>query len=159
MNMIHLKFYKSEDFPEINYTLDEIQTQYTSTAEKALQRVKERADGKAFPVTIFDDEKPAGFFVLDFGDDKFDLTENTNSVLLRSLSVNPQLQGKGIGKAAMLEVDQFVKDNFKDCEEIVLGVNFNNPTAYDLYIKVGYLNEGKTMIGRNGPQYVMSKKL
>ncbi|SDQ16022.1 Protein N-acetyltransferase, RimJ/RimL family [Chryseobacterium soldanellicola] len=157
--MVHLKFYASEDFSELNYALDETQIQYTSTAEMALQRIKERADGKAFPVTIFEDEKPSGFFVLDFGNDKFDLTDNVNSVLLRSLSVNPQLQGKGIGKAAMLEVDQFVKNHFKDCEEIVLGVNFNNPGAYDLYIKVGYHHEGKTMIGRNGPQRIMYKKL
>jgi N-acetylglutamate synthase-like GNAT family acetyltransferase len=36
--------------------------------------------------------------VLDFGKDKFELTDNESSVLVRSLSVNPQMQGRGIGK-------------------------------------------------------------
>ncbi|GAA4159293.1 GNAT family N-acetyltransferase [Chryseobacterium ginsenosidimutans] len=157
--MISLQFFTKEDLSEVNYTLDEIQIQYTSTAEMALQRIKERDDQKAFPITIFDNEKPVGFFVLDFGDDKFDLTDNPNSTLLRSLSINPELQGKGIGKAAMLEIDDFIRQNFKTCDEIVLAVNQNNISAYELYLKVGYFYDGKTRVGRSGPQYLMYKKL
>lgn len=157
--MISLQFFKPEDLPGVSYTLDENQSQYTSTAEQALQRIKERNDGKAFPLTIFDDEKPAGFFVLDFCDDKLDLTDNQNSVLVRSLSVNPRFQGKGVGKAAMIRIDDFIREHFEDCDEIVLAVNQNNISAYHLYIKVGYQYDGKTRTGRNGPQYLMYKKL
>ncbi|EJL72861.1 GNAT family N-acetyltransferase [Chryseobacterium populi] len=157
--MISLQFFKREDFSGVSYTLDENQAQYTSTAEQALQRIRDRSDGKAFPLTIFDEEKPAGFFVLDFGDDKLDLTDNGNSVLLRSLSVNPRFQGKGIGKAAMLKIDDFIREHFKNCDEIVLAVNQNNSSAYHLYIKTGYQCDGKTRMGRNGPQYLMYKKL
>jgi len=110
-------------------------------------------------VTILQDEKPAGFFVLDFGEDKLDLTDNEKSVLLRSLSVNPDLQGKGIGKAAMQLVDRFVRENFPDCDEIVLAVNQKNISAYQIYLKTGYLHEGKSRMGRSGPQYLMHKKL
>ena len=88
--MVTLQFFTEEHFPDLNYQLDEIQLQYTSSAEMALQRIKERNDGKAFPITILYEEKPVGFFVLDFGEDKFDLTDNPNSTLLRSLSVNPK---------------------------------------------------------------------
>ncbi|MEY8761790.1 GNAT family N-acetyltransferase [Chryseobacterium tongliaoense] len=157
--MISLQFFKPEDLPGVSYTLDENQSQYTSTAEQALQRIRERNDGKAFPLTIFDDREPAGFFVLDFGDDKLDLTDNENSVLVRSLSVNPQFQGKGVGKAAMIKIDDFIREHFKNCDEIVLAVNQNNSSAYHLYIKVGYQYDGKTRIGRSGPQYLMYKKL
>ena len=157
--MVSLEFFTEEDFSEVNYTLDEIQMQYTSTAEFALQRIKERNDHKAFPITIFCDGKAVGFFVLDFGEDKFDLTDNQNSTLLRSLSINPQLQGQGIGKYAMILIDDFVEKNFKDCNEIVLAVNQNNISAYELYLKVGYQYDGKTRIGRSGPQYLMYKKL
>ncbi|MDQ0780311.1 GNAT family N-acetyltransferase [Chryseobacterium sp. W4I1] len=156
--MISLAFFKKEDFFGVNYTLDEEQKQYTSTAEKALQRIKDKNDSKAFAVTVFEDKKPAGFFVLDFGDDKFELTDNKNSVLLRSLSVNPELQGKGIGKAAMQKADDFVKLNFPQCDEIVLAVNHKNHSAYHVYLKTGYIKHEKTIIGRSGPQYVMSKK-
>ncbi|MFC3160879.1 Acetyltransferase (GNAT) family protein [Chryseobacterium arachidis] len=157
--MINLKFFTQKDFHGVQYTLSELQLEYTSTAEFALKRMAERNTGLEFAVTIFFDEKPAGFFTLDFGEDKFDLTDNPNSALLRSLSINPELQGKGIGNAAMMQVDDFVRKNFSDCEEIVLAVNQNNILAYELYLKVGYHYEGKTRIGRSGPQYLMFKKL
>lgn len=157
--MVRLEFFKESDFTELNYVLDENQLQYTSTVEKALDRIKERNDGKAFAVTIFEDEKPAGFFVLDFGEDKLDLTDNEKSVLLRSFSINPGLQGKGIGKTAMHKVGDFVKENFPYCNEIVLAVNQKNVSAYHTYLKAGYLYDGKTRIGRSGPQYLMDKKL
>lgn len=157
MNSLH--FFKPEDISGLQYTLDETQSLFTATAEQALERIKERDDDLAHPITIFYDEKPAGFFVLDFGEDKFDLTDNKNSVLLRSFSINPQLQGKGIGKSAMLKLDDFVKEHFRACDEIVLAVNQKNISAYQLYLKAEYVFEGKTRIGRSGPQFLMHKTL
>lgn len=157
--MVKLKFYEPKDFPGVSYTLDELQAQYTATAEQALQKIKERSDTLAFPITILENHHPAGFFVLDFGNDKLDLTDNQNSTLLRSLSINPESQGKGIGKAAMILLDEFVREHFKDCSEIVLAVNQNNSSAYELYLKVGYKFDGKTRMGRSGIQYLMYKKL
>lgn len=157
--MVRLEFFKESDFAGLNYALDENQLQYTSTVEKALERINGRNYGKEFAVTIFEDEKPAGFFVLDFGEDKLDLTDNEKSVLLRSLSINPGLQGKGIGRTAMHKVDGFVKENFLYCNEIVLAVNQKNVSAYHTYLKAGYLYDGKTRIGRSGPQYLLYKKL
>lgn len=76
-----------------------------------------------------------------------------------SLHPYPKHQGKGIGKSAMTKVDGFVKEYFKNCKEIVLAVNKNNTSAYKLYIKTGYLYEGKIRMGRSGPEYLMYKKL
>lgn len=124
-----------------------------------MERIKERNDPKAFAITVFEDRQPSGFFVLDFGEDKFELTDNNTSVLLRSLSINPILQGKGIGKAAMQIVGDFVKNNFPGCDEIVLAVNQKNVSAYHIYLKTGYLYDGKSRMGRSGPQYLMSRKI
>jgi len=157
--MTSLHFFKPEDVSGLQYTLDEIQSRFSATAQEALERIKERDDNLAHPITIFHDEKPAGFFVLDFGEDKFDLTENKNSVLLRSFSINPQLQGKGIGKSVMMKLDDFVKEHFRECDEMVLAVNEKNSSAYQLYLKTGYVFEGKTRIGRSGPQFLMHKTL
>jgi len=160
--MTGLKFYQPEDLPELDYVLDEIQSQFTATAKQSLEKIEERnqkEDFFAYPITIFHDEKIAGFFVLDFGEDKLDLTENPSSVLLRSLSVNPDFQGKGIGKSAMLEVDHFIKEHFSDCNEIVLAVNEKNTSAFQLYLQTGYESEGKTREGRSGIQFLMFKKL
>lgn len=157
--MIHLEFFRPEDLSGVSYVLDDNQMRFTATAQQALQSISERDDDDAFPVTIFQNDLPVGFFVLDFGKDKLDLTDNENSVLLRSLSVNPQMQGMGIGKAAMLEVGTFVQNHFKTCDEIVLAVNQKNESAYHIYLQAGYIYDGKTRIGRSGPQYLMYKKL
>lgn len=157
--MIQLKFFEQKDFPGVNYTLDEDQLQYTATAEQALKKIEDREDTLAFPITILKDEHPCGFFVLDFGDDKLELTNNKQAMLLRSFSVNPEFQGKGIGKEAMIKVEEFVRENFKDCDEIVLAVDQGNISAFQLYRNTGHHYEGKTRIGRSGPQYIMHKKL
>ncbi|WP_412850419.1 GNAT family N-acetyltransferase [Chryseobacterium sp. PMSZPI] len=157
--MVNLEFFNPEDLSELNYALDENQLRFTAAVEQALHNIRDRKDHDAFPVTILEDERPVGFFVLDFGEDKLDLTDNNRSVLIRSLSINPETQGKGIGKTAMIKVDDFVRENFKDCDEIVLAVNQKNESAYHIYLKAGYFYEGKTRIGRSGPQYLMYKKL
>lgn len=157
--MVSLRFFKEEDFSGVNYRLDENQLQYTSTAEAALRRIADRSTGLEFPVTIFRDGIPCGFFTLDFGEDKKELTGYENSVLFRSLSIHPEMQGKGIGKAVMQETDDFIRKNFKDCHEIVLACNQNNSSAYRLYLKTGYRYEGKTRMGRSGPQYIMYKNI
>lgn len=157
--MVHLKFFVSKDLAGLSYVLDERQSLYTSTAAQALERIEERGDGLAFPVSVFDDAVLAGFLVLDFGADKFDITDNPNSVLLRSLSINPEFQGKGIGKSVMFVIDEFVKKYFLTCDEIVLAVNQNNTLAYEIYLKSGYVYDGRIRDGRSGPQFLMYKKL
>lgn len=157
--MVSLHFFKSEDILELGYTLDENQSLFTATVKQALEHIEERNDGLSYPTTILYEGKPAGFFVLDFGEDKFDLPQNKSAVLLRSFSINPLLQGKGIGKSAMMNLDDFVKENFRECAEIVLAVNEKNSSAYQLYIKTGYVFDGKTRMGRSGPQYLMHKTL
>ncbi len=97
--------------------------------------------------------------MLDYGDDKLEMTNNKNSLLVRSLSINPQYQGKGYGKVAMNLVDGFVKDNFPTIDELVLAVNFNNKSAYDLYLKVGYIDDGSQREWVNGMQHLLRKKI
>lgn len=157
--MIKLEFFDpNKHLSGVDYTLDENQLRFTATAAQALQSISERDDNDAFPITILDSNVVAGFFVLDFGKDKFELTDNEDSVLVRSLSINPEMQGKGLGKIAMMLVDSFVKENFENCNEIVLAVNQKNDLAYHIYLKAGYIFDGKTRIGRSGPQYLMYKK-
>lgn len=158
--MVRLEFFKPEEHRSgVSYRLDESQMRFTASASQALQSIEARDDHDAYPITILEDHVPVGFFVLDFGKDKFELTDNSNAVLVRSLSVNPEMQGRGIGKIAMALVDDFVRENFNDCDEIVLAVNQKNESAYHIYLKAGYRYDGKTRMGRSGPQYLMYKKL
>ncbi|WP_160140053.1 GNAT family N-acetyltransferase [Chryseobacterium sp. c4a] len=158
--MVSLEFFSPEKhLSQLNYDLDEGQQRFTATVDQALKNIEKRNGSDAFPITILDDNIAVGFFVLDFGEDKLELTDNRNSVLVRSLSVNPAMQGKGIGKVAMMKLDEFVRDHFKYCGEIVLAVNQKNDSAYHIYLKAGYIYDGRTRVGRSGPQYLMHKKL
>ena len=97
--------------------------------------------------------------MLDYGEDKYDLTPNENSLLLRSLSINQAFQGNSYGKIAMNLVDDFVKTYYPTIDELVLAVNFKNTSAYQLYIKVGYTDDGSQREWNNGMQHLLRKKL
>lgn len=126
---------------------------------ETFERLEMRTDDYAKPITILLDNQPIGLFVLDYGNDKFEMTANENALLLRSLSINPLYQGKGYGKVAMLLIDNFVKENFLTINELVLAVNFKNKAAYDLYVKVGYIDDGLQREWHNGMQHLLKKKL
>ena len=157
--MITLRAYEPQDLNKINYILSQEQLQFTASPENALQRIKDRNDGQKHPICILKNNQIVGFFVLDSSDDKKELTENSQSILLRSLSLNPEFQGKGIAKEAMILVPDFIKSHFPNYNEIVLAVNFQNAVAYQLYLKTNFVDEGKTMNGRNGLQYILKQKI
>lgn len=160
--MVTLQKYNFTHFPYLDYRLDEEQDKFTAIAPVALERLTQRnlqGDFSAFPITIFFERLPAGFFVLDFGNDKLDLSDNPNSVLLRSLSINPKFQGKGVGKNAMLKIPELLKNYFPQTTEIVLAVNEKNTVAAVLYEKCGYIFSSKTRIGTSGLQRIMIKYL
>jgi ribosomal protein S18 acetylase RimI-like enzyme len=160
--MISLKFYQAEDFKELNYQLSDLQMEYTASVDLALQRISEReknGDFFAKPISIFEEKKAVGFFVLDFGKDKLELSENPDCILVRSFSINPKFQGLGYGKTAMNFVYDFIKNNYPEVSEVVLSVNEKNDLAYQIYLKTGYHFYGKTREGRSGLQRILTKKI
>ena len=157
--MITLQHFHNDHLSDLDYELDEVQRNFTSSAAQALERISERNsknDFLAFPITILKDEKAVGFFVLDFGNDKLDLIKNSKSVLIRSLSVNPSLQGNGIGFTAMEIIPEFIKiHDFPETKEIVLAVNNKNVGAYKMYLKAGYTDSGVQRPWKDGFQHFL----
>lgn len=160
MSMVKLAKYEHRFFEALNaYRLNEEQLQYTLTVDHSINIRKDLEDKHKTPVTILFEEVPVGFFVLDVGSDKYRLTENPNSILIRSLSINPLYQGRGIGKEAMRLVSEFVENHFEGVDEMVLAVNFKNEGAYNVYLKSGFIDDGRIADGRSGPQHVLTKRL
>lgn len=79
--------------------------------------------------------------------------------LLRTLSINPAFQGKGIAKSVMLQLPNWVKMHFPETNEIAFGVNVRNKNAYELYLKTGYSDSGNIYEGKKGPQNLMFRTL
>ena len=103
-------------------------------------------------ISILKNLRAVGFFILDRGEDKLEYTNNPQSILLRSFSINPLYQGQGIAKATMLPglLEKFIYQLAPSCNEIVLAVNPANQLAYQLYLKCGFLEAGKMVMSRRG---------
>lgn len=158
MSNLSLRFYEAKHHDSlIDYSLPEDQINFTALPKQVFERLENRADNFAQPITVLLGEKPIGFFVLDDGEDKMELTTNEQSLLIRSLSINPIYQGKGYGKTAMLLIDDFVKINYPTVQELVLAVNFKNKSAYHLYLKAGYIDDGSFREMEKGMQHLLKK--
>nr|WP_240190021.1 GNAT family protein [Bacillus sp. P14.5] len=68
-------------------------------------------------------------------------------------------QGKGYAKAAMKLLPSFVLEHFPETSEIVLAVNERNSAARTLYMKSGFKDNGKKLMGRKGLQSILTYKL
>lgn len=157
--MVNFQLYTSSYFDSLNYQLDEDQKAFTSGIKECIHDNRNLEDPVKQIVVIIFEGKPIGFFLLDWGTDKFKLTDNTDAVLLRSFSINPDYQGKGIAKKAMNEVSNYAKSIFPAVSELVLSVNMKNQIAHNVYLKAGFTDNGKTIEGKFGPQHVLSKKI
>jgi GNAT superfamily N-acetyltransferase len=106
---------------------------------------EERADGKTLLVGLIDGRIAASLrmCVLDDG-----------SVYFGRLSVDPGLQGRGIGKRMALAVE----DWHPDAETFVLDCGEKSVENRRLYGKLGYRETGETIDVENGPRCVVMRK-
>ncbi len=155
--MVKLVKFHSDHFNALNYKLNKAQADFTADIDYCINQRRDQLDPLKTLVTVLCDEKPVGFFVLDSGIDKLALTNNPASILVRSFSINPAYQGRGIGSEAMQLAAQFVKAQLPTITEIVLSVNFKNHNAYRAYLKAGYVDTNKTITGQMGGQNILSK--
>lgn len=96
------------------------------------------------------------FFALHKNEGIKPYSDNENAILLRSLSTDTYCQGKGYAKQALMILPNFIKENFKDINEIVLTVNVKNKVAQELYKKIGFKDEGLRKMGKKGELIIMN---
>lgn len=137
-----------------SYPLSEEQLSFTGHPIELLERAKENTTYT--PIIIAEDKQVAGFFVLDTGDDKFHYTDITESILLRGYSIHPDYQRRGIAQKSMSLLPSFVAKHFPNVKRVVLGVNEANKAAQAVYVKSGFIDEGRRFKGRSGIQIAMS---
>lgn len=160
IKMVQLVDYNDSHFSALtSYILDEEQAQFSRTPKEVLNDSESlAAENKNF-YSILHNDLPVGFFALDCTLNRWYKPQNDKVALLRSLTINPKFQGKGIAKETMLQLPNLVKEKFPKVEEIGFGVNFKNKNAYQLYLKTGYEDKGKIFEGPKGPQHIMTKEI
>ncbi|RYD96954.1 MAG: GNAT family N-acetyltransferase [Sphingobacteriales bacterium] len=148
---IQLKPYEDSHTESLRaYQLPPEQTLFTALPEKVFERIAARnalGDFSAVPISILLQDEAIGLFVLDSGPDLDLWTANRNAVFLRSFSINPAFQGKGIGTLVMQRLPEFIASHLPELyiNEIVLGVNRENKTAQKLYHRIGFNEYGFNM--------------
>ncbi|MER2106018.1 MAG: GNAT family N-acetyltransferase [Solibacillus sp.] len=152
---IELKHLLCEHKNTLNsFTLPEEQSIFTALPD-SITDLKEGQHG----IVIINMNEPVGFFLLHATERVKEYSKNPNAMLLTALSLNHIHQGKGYAKKGMLLLSSFVKQEFPNCNEIVLVVNHKNVAAQNLYLNVGFIDTGERKIGQIGEQILMTLAL
>lgn len=149
---MNLVFYNEKFLKEIKaYQLDD-----ASFTGIPLEVVEENyLKENYYPILCFEEERLVCFFSLDDSENKKIYTSNEKSLLLRSFSTDSRETRKGYATKSLKALIPFIKSNFEDIEEIVLGVNEKNINAYQMYLKAGFTDTKKKYLGSRGYQHVL----
>ncbi len=98
-------------------------------------------DEHMMPMGIFDGEEMVGFIM--FG---FDVDDGNYGV--QRLMVDAAHQGKGYGRAAMLEAISRCR-TMPDCRQVALSCVPDNVAAEKLYESLGFVKTGEVVCGEN----------
>ncbi|MBC1501289.1 GNAT family N-acetyltransferase [Listeria weihenstephanensis] len=105
-------------------------------------------------ILMYDQDQLVGFFVLDNGEDVKIYTEAPDTLLLRGYSIDSTKQGKGYGTRSLSQLSDYVKHHFPTIKTVVLAVNKRNIPAQKLYLKSGFIQTNRTIMGPRGEQFV-----
>jgi GNAT superfamily N-acetyltransferase len=82
-----------------------------------------------------------------------------SAVLLRGFLVDHRQQGWGHGSAATVAAVELARGLTTELQlpakGVVLGVNERNPAAHAAYLRAGFVDCGRFLGGRSGPQHIM----
>ncbi|WP_372872671.1 GNAT family N-acetyltransferase [Shewanella sp.] len=136
------------------------QLRFVGTMEEILAT----AGGAIVPVlvweqTAFDtgiNEVLVGFFLLDKDYSCEHEFARVTDLGFRAFLIDVRHQGKGLGKAVMQALPEFVKVRYPQFRQLVLTVNVNNSPARALYLKNGFIDSERHYLGGSaGPQHIL----
>lgn len=116
----------------IDLRVNKEQQQFVASNLYSIAEVQFLPDFKA--LAIYTDETMVGFVM-------FGLDEDDHNYWIYRLMVDENHQGKGYGKAALLQVIERLKEK-PDCNEIIVGYKPENIEAEKTYLKAGFQPKG-----------------
>ncbi|MTD31029.1 GNAT family N-acetyltransferase [Planomicrobium sp. YIM 101495] len=137
----------------VTYDLPSDQLEFTGLPQEIIKR--DAANPLKHLVVIKVGGEVGGFFELDESADRDKYTDKPKALLMRGYSVNPKLQGRGVGSGSLAALPVFVRKEFPSFEEVVLGVNVRNKPAQKMFERAGFVDTGRRVVGRSGEQLVM----
>lgn len=138
---------------DVQYDLPSEQREFTGLPQDIIRRDAENPL-KHF-IIIKARGQVAGFFELDESDDRKAYSDNPHTLLLRGYSVDPAFQGQGIATGSIYALPDFIRKEFPEADEVVLGVNARNTPAQHIYQRAGFEDTGRRLMRSKGEQIVM----
>ncbi|MEX1077999.1 MAG: GNAT family protein [Homoserinimonas sp.] len=138
------------------------QRDFSMPASAVLEKSRRDPSRRAFAIMIgsSDAAEVVGVGVLHpDGADRTVWPSGQPHVLLRGVSVDARHQGQGVGTAATGEAAALAQRAFPMSDAIVLTVHVDNVAGQRAYARVGFTYTGRTVSGRAGEEYVMSRPL
>ena len=112
------------------------------------------------PFVLAADSTLVGFFHIDTGYADEDDFAQPVDIGLRAFFIDQRQQGLGYGRQAMTYLPQLMQTHYPEAKRLVLTVNCNNPTAYQLYCRNGFVDHGELYHGGSaGPQHILRQPL
>jgi RimJ/RimL family protein N-acetyltransferase len=136
------------------YQLSEEQLRFTGEPKDCIKLSNE--DSERYSTLAIENDQLVTFFVLHINEGVKPYSENNHAILLRAFSTDFRHQGKGYAKKALMMLPSFVKENFREINEIVLAFNLGNEAAQELYRKCGFIDKGERRMGPKGELIIMS---
>ena len=153
LNMLEISRYTERDQEGVKaVSLFEDQILFAATAEDFL----ESESATMHLHVIKQDDHIVGFFKIDiayFRDVDFC---SENCIGLRTFVIDQKLQGKGIGKQALMALFTYLAKYYSNYQRVYLTVNCKNTVARRCYEKAGFAFTGERYLGGLfGPQEIM----
>lgn len=142
---------------DVQYELSSEQREFTRLPQDIIRRDME--DPLKHFIIIKARGDVAGFFELDESDDRKPYSDNPHVLLLRGYSVDPDYQGRGVATGSIYALPDFIRQEFPEIDEVVLGVHVENTPAQRIYRKAGFEDTGRRLMRSKGEQLVMSLRV
>lgn len=129
------------------------QRDFTPTVAVSLAKAYIQPDDAVYdPVAVYAGKTMVGFYSFIYipGDLRF--------VYLGGFLIDQAYQGRGYGRAALVDFLETVQRNYPQCGEVLLTVHPQNGVAQGLYQSVGFVKTGDVIDGEEVMRLVLPKQ-
>lgn len=140
----------------IQLSVAEQQLPYIGTIDEVLIN----ADEHTHPHIVLKDELVIGIFLIDMlYPQSYEFAED-GSLGFRAFLIDQHQQGQGYGGKVMGQLRGYLAQHYPSHHSIYLTVNCKNTSAYQCYVKNGFVDTNEYYLGgAAGPQHIMLMKL
>ncbi|MCJ0952378.1 GNAT family N-acetyltransferase [Mammaliicoccus sciuri] len=126
-----------------SYQMDDSQLQFTKSPQENIELAAQNKNRHCI-LGLSEDDKLAVFFVLHEHSEftNYFSTPDESTIFVRSLSTDKRYLRQGYAKESLQQLNQYLSEHMPHIKHIALLVDIPNQIAYELYIKLGFVDTG-----------------